>query len=309
MHITAGSQLGPYRVQELIGKGGMGEVYRAYDSRLDRGVALKVLAPDVPSTQEHLARFAQEARAAATINHPNVVTVYDVGAHDGTPFIISELLEGETLRARLAARALRATAAVAYGRQITEGLIAAHRLGIVHRDLKPENVFITRGERVKILDFGLARCREQAIERLQDPVISTRPGTLLGTVGYMSPEQIRGHALDARSDLFSLGAILYEMVAGAPAFHGDSPIETLSAILRDDPPRLRSAAAAVPEFDRVIRHCLEKDRDARFQSARDLLFNLELVAAARRDRGAQCNVGDDAWTSIKVNGWWHRCFG
>jgi len=282
MNVTTGSQLGPYQVEDLIGKGGMGEVYRAHDTRLDRDVALKVLAPSLPATEEHYARFAREARTGALINHPNIVTVYDVGSHDGTPFVVSELLQGETLRARLKDGALKIDLALHFARQVTDGLVAAHQLGVVHRDLKPENIFIAQGERVKILDFGLAKCRQQAIELLQNPSASTRPGTLMGTVGYMSPEQIRGKELDERSDLFSLGVILYEMLSGNPPFHGDSAIETLGAILKDEAPGLRPGHDVPAELERVIRHCLEKDREDRFQSARDLQFNLDLAAWAPR---------------------------
>jgi serine/threonine protein kinase len=288
MIVTTGTRLGPYQIGDLIGRGGMGEVYRAHDTRLDRDVALKVLAPSLPATEDHYARFAREARTGALINHPNIVTVYDVGSHAGTPFVVSELLKGETLRERLKDGPLKTDAALHYARQIADGLVAAHQLSVVHRDLKPENIFITtQGDRVKILDFGLAKCRQQAIEQLQDPSRSTRPGTVMGTVGYMSPEQIRGKELDERSDLFSLGVMLYEMLSGKPPFHGDSAIDTLSAILKDEPRGLRCDYDVPPELERVIRHCLEKDREARFQSARDLLFNLDLAAttpasAARR---------------------------
>ena len=282
MSITTGSRLGPYEVQRLIGKGGMGEVYRAHDTRLDRGVALKVLAPKAPTTEQHFVRFAREARAAALVNHPNVVTVYDIGAHEGTPFVVSELLEGETLRAHVSCGKLPLPVALEYARQIAEGLAAAHRLEVVHRDLKPENIFITQRGHVKILDFGLAKCREQAIDELSDPSASTQPGVLLGTVGYMSPEQVRGKTVDHRSDLFSLGVILYEMLSGSAPFRGDSAIDTLGAILRDEPQPLTAALDIPPALDAVVRHCLEKDREARFQSARDLLFNLQLLASSRQ---------------------------
>jgi serine/threonine protein kinase len=274
--------LGPYQVEGLIGKGGMGEVYRAHDTRLNRGVALKVLAASDPTDSERLARFTREARTTALVNHPNIVAVYDVGSHAGVPFVISELLDGETVRVKMREGALPLNVAVHYGLEIARGLVAAHQLGVVHRDLKPENIFITRDERVKILDFGLAKCRDETLGLLRrDSTISTGPGTILGTVGYMSPEQVRGMPTDHRSDIFSLGVILYEMIAGVPPFHGDSAVETLNAILKDDPPALRyreAREAPVPsELERVVRHCLEKVPDVRFQTARDLIFSLELT--------------------------------
>jgi serine/threonine protein kinase len=277
--LAPGSMLGPYQVEGLIGKGGMGEVYRAHDTRLNRGVALKVLAASDPTDSERLARFTREARTTALVNHPNIVAVYDVGSHAGVPFVISELLDGETVRVRMREGALPLQVAVHYGLEIARGLVAAHQLGVVHRDLKPENIFITRDERVKILDFGLATCRKDTLGSLRrDSTISTGPGTILGTVGYMSPEQVRGLPTDHRSDIFSLGVILYEMLAGTPPFRRDSAIETLNAILKEDPPTLRHREAQIPwELERVVRHCLEKAPDARFQTARDLIFSLELA--------------------------------
>jgi serine/threonine protein kinase len=302
MRITAGSSIGRYRIDELIGIEDTGTLYRAFDPLHSRAVALKILAPDEgPSKQDHFARFAQDARATAIIDHPNLDTVHDVGIHDGATFVVSELLEGETLRARLDDGPLPAATALGYARQIAEGLLAAHRLGLVHRDLRPENIFITLEERVKILDFGLAQWHEE-VERLQDPSRLAGAGTTFGSVGYMSPEQIRGHALDARSDLFSLGAILYEMVAGAPAFHQRSTIETLDAILRDDPPSLEGTDRVTSELEHVIRHCLEKDRGMRFQSARDLLFALDLTSPSQPRRGAQNRTRHDslAWLTLPV---------
>ena len=277
--LVAGSQLGPYEVDGLIAKGGMGEVYRARDTRLNRNVALKVLSPSFPTDSERLARFTQEARTTALLNHPNIVAVYDVGSHHGVPFVVSELLHGKTLRERMTNSALPVRVAVTYGLEIARGLVAAHQEDVVHRDLKPENIFITKDERVKILDFGLAKCRTETLGLTQlDSAVSTRPGTLLGTVGYMSPEQVSGVATDHRSDIFSLGVILYEMVSGTAPFHADSAVETLHAILKEDPPALRSRDGKIPaELEHIIRHCLEKDPDARFQSARDLAFTLEVV--------------------------------
>lgn len=285
--LAAGSQLGPYQVDSLIGRGGMGEVYRARDTRLGRKVALKVLSPTFAKNSERLARFTQEARTVALLNHPNIVTVYDVGAHDGAPFIVSELLQGDTLRARMTQGALPPAVAVRYALQIAEGLVAAHQHGVVHRDLKPENIFLADDGRVKILDFGLAKCRQEALEVLQHTSsVSTQSGMLMGTVGYMSPEQVRGLPADHRSDIFSLGVILYEMVSGRSPFRQDSVLETLNAILKDDPPRLRSSDGKISaKLEHVIRHCLEKDPEIRFQSARDLIFNLELGLRLARGNG------------------------
>lgn len=281
MNLHTGSRLGPYEVDSLIASGGMGTVFRARDTRLNRQVALKVLAPGGPIDPERLARFTQEARTTALLNHPNIVAVYDVGADRGMPFVVSELLRGETLRARMKGGALPVRVAVGYAAEIARGLFAAHHLGVVHRDLKPENIFITDDERVKILDFGLAKCRHDTLDiTREDSSVSTQPGTLLGTVGYMSPEQVRGAATDSRSDIFSLGVILHEMISGTAPFHGDSAVETLHAILKDDPPVLPRSKGVAPALEHVIRHCLEKSPDARFQSARDLAFVLEFMLRA-----------------------------
>ena len=275
--LPSGSRLGPYEVDSLIAFGGMGAVYRARDTRLNRPVALKVLAPG-GTDPGRLARFEQEARTTARLNHPNIVAVFDVGSDRGIPFVVSELLCGETLRARLKNGALPVGVAVGYAREIAHGLVAAHDLDVVHRDLKPENVFITADGRLKILDFGLAKCRNAT---LGIPTLSssesTQPGTILGTVGYMSPEQVRGVATDARADIFSLGVILHEMIAGRPPFARESAIETLHAILKEEAPPLAERHGAWPELEHVIRHCLEKVPAARFQSARDLEFVLEFA--------------------------------
>ena len=286
MTLQTGSQVGRYRIDNLIASGGVGDVYRARDSRLGRLVALKVLKPGVPMDANRLARFAREARTTAQLNHPNIVGIYDVGSHDGQPYVVSELLHGETLRARMETGPLPVRLAVDHTVEIARGLIAAHEVGIVHRDLKPENIFITDNERLKILDFGLAKCRKETLGfPQQDSCKSTEPGTILGTVGYMSPEQVRGGVTDERSDIFSLGVILYEMIAGVAPFRGDSVVETLHAILKDDPPRLPRRDGISAELQHVVRHCLEKKPDARFQSAKDLVFVLEelrLRAARRR---------------------------
>jgi eukaryotic-like serine/threonine-protein kinase len=280
MTLHTGLRLGPYEVESLIASGGMGEVYRARDTRLNRTVALKVLVPGVTMDADRLARFAQEARMTALLNHPNVVGVYDVGSHDGLPYVVSEFLHGETLRARMKGGPLPVRVAVGHAVEIANGLVAAHEVGIVHRDLKPENIFVTGDERLKILDFGLAKCRKEMLGLPhQDSSNSTQPGTILGTVGYMSPEQVRGAAADPRSDLFSLGVILHEMISGVAPFHGDSAVETLHAILKDDAPPLPPRKGCSPELERVVHHCLEKNPTARFQSARDLTFVLEFTAA------------------------------
>ena len=278
MSLQTGSRLGPYEVDCLIGSGGMGDVYRACDTRLNRQVALKVLAPSVTADAERLARFTREARTTALLNHPNIVAVYDVGSDHGVPFVVSELLCGETLRARIDKGPLPVRLAVGYAVEIARGLVAAHYLGIIHRDLKPENIFITEDERVKVLDFGLAKCRNETLGiPTQDSSKSTQPGTLLGTVRYMSPEQVRGVSTDERSDIFSFGVILYEMIAGVVPFRGESAVETLYAILKEDAPPLPERDGVSHELEHVIRHCLEKRSDARFQSARDLTFVLEIA--------------------------------
>jgi serine/threonine protein kinase len=276
--LEAGFRLGPYEVDSWIGSGGMGDVYRARDTRLERDVAVKVLSGHGTVDDEQLARFSREARTTALLNHPNIVAVYDVGADRGVPFVVSEFLRGETLRLRMRDGALPARVAVSYAAEIARGLFAAHYLGVVHRDLKPENIFVTDDERVKILDFGLAKCRHITPSvPAGNASISTQPGALLGTVGYMSPEQARGLTADSRSDIFSLGVILHEMVAGVAPFHGDSAVETLHAIIKDDPPPPPRREGVTPALEHVIRHCLEKGPEMRFQSARDLAFVLEFI--------------------------------
>jgi serine/threonine protein kinase/Tol biopolymer transport system component len=259
----------------------MGVVYRAKDMRLGRDVAIKVLTNVAVSDRERLLRFEQEARATGMLNHPNLLTIYDIGRDaDDNPYLVSELLEGETLSSRLLRGALSPRKAVDAALQMALGLAAAHEKGIVHRDLKPDNIFLTRDGRLKILDFGIAKLTGSAFD--DGPtfeVASTEPGMVLGTVGYMSPEQVRGEPVDHRSDLFSLGAIFYEMLTGARAFKRHSGIETLSAILKEDPPDLMEILPTIPPaLERLVRRCLEKDREVRFQSARDLAFNLELLS-------------------------------
>jgi len=281
-----GKVLGHYRILEKIGFGGMGEVYRAGDQRLGRDVALKILKPSLANDQDRLRRFEQEARAAATLSHPNVVAIYDIGMHDGAPYIVSELLEGQTLRERLLDGPVPRRQAVDYASQIAQGLIAAHEKRIVHRDLKPENLFLTKDGRIKILDFGIAKLMNSDFASepgeevsLASMTTQTKSGLVLGTLAYMSPEQLRGRAVDHRSDVFSFGAILYEMLTGKRAFAGETQVDTITAILKEDPPEMIREGQDIPAaFEQVVRHCLEKDPENRFQSARDLAFALSTLS-------------------------------
>jgi eukaryotic-like serine/threonine-protein kinase len=284
--LTAGKVLGPYEIVSLIGAGGMGEVYRARDPRLGREVAIKILPAQFSADSERLRRFEQEARAAGMLNHPNILAIHDIGTTDDTVYVVSELLTGETLRERMGGSPLPVRKAVEYALQISHGLGAAHEKGIVHRDLKPENIFLTQDGRVKILDFGLAKLTDQSLpqqeqSRMQTMDPNTRPGVVLGTVGYMSPEQVRGRVTDHRSDIFSFGAILYEMLSGKRAFQRDSGADSMSAILKEDPPELSGINSNIPpSLQRVVHHCLEKNPEERFQSARDLAFDLEMISDA-----------------------------
>lgn len=290
MTMTSGTRLGPYEIAAPLGAGGMGAVYRARDTRLGRDVAIKIMPASLATDPERTRRFQQEATATGMLNHPNLLAIHDVGDHEGAPYLVCELLEGQTLRERLEASSpLPVRRAVEYALQIAQGLGAAHEKGIVHRDLKPENVFITRDGRVKILDFGLAKLAAPlpGARALPDPQAATitvgsnntEPGVVLGTVGYMAPEQVRGEPADQRADLFAFGAILYEMLSGSRAFRRNSAIETLNAILKEEPPDPSDLSAAVPPaLDRVVRRCLEKNPESRFQSASDLGFALESLS-------------------------------
>jgi serine/threonine protein kinase/Tol biopolymer transport system component len=280
--IVAGTRFGSYEVLEAIGSGGMGEVYRAHDPRMARDVAIKVLPRTVADDPERLRRFEQEARSAGMLNHNNLLTIYELGEHDGAPYMVTELLDGETLRDRLESGPIPPRKAVDFAIQIGRGLSAAHDKGIVHRDLKPENLFLTRDGRVKILDFGLAKLTEPGEEGTEAKTAQriTNPGMVLGTVGYMSPEQVRGKPVDSRSDLFSLGTVLYEMLTGARAFQRDTSAETMTAILREEPAEISVTRSHLsPSLDRIVRHCLEKNPDERFQTARDLIFDLESLSS------------------------------
>ncbi|MFN2454156.1 MAG: protein kinase [Pyrinomonadaceae bacterium] len=282
--LPSGTRLGRYEIRSLLGAGGMGEVYRARDPKINRDVAIKVLPASLSADVERLRRFEQEAQAAGALNHPNILVIYDVDTHDdGAPYVVSELLEGETLRERLGGAPLPQRKAVEYALQIAHGLAAAHQKGIVHRDLKPENLFITKDGHVKILDFGLAKLIEPADTSAAQTDVPTRKvntgaGVVLGTIGYMSPEQVRGQPADHRADIFSFGAVLYEMLSGRRAFRGDSAIETLNAILKEEPPDLTAVNSQVaPGLERVAQHCLEKRPEQRFQSASDVAFALEAL--------------------------------
>jgi Tol biopolymer transport system component len=290
--LAAGTRLGPYEVVGLLGAGGMGEVYRARDERLKRDVAIKVLPGSFSDDPDRLRRFEQEAQAAGALNHPNITAVYDLGTHERAPYIVTELLEGETLRARLAGGPLPPRKAIDYATQIAKGLATAHEKGIVHRDLKPENLFLTRDGRVKILDFGLAKLTQNETgggqqTNLPTASVGTEPGVVMGTLGYMSPEQVKGKSADARSDIFSFGAILYEMLSGSRAFHRESAAETMSAILREEPPDLSATNRNIqPGLERIVRHCLEKNAEERFHSAHDLAFDLEAVSGLSAPQAA-----------------------
>lgn len=284
MKLKAGDVLGPYEIVAAIGAGGMGEVYRAKDTRLGREVAIKVLPAEYSSDSERLRRFEQEAKAASILNHPNILSVFDIGTTDGSSYVVSELLIGETLRERIGGAPIGPRKLIEYALQIAHGLAAAHDKGIIHRDLKPENIFLTKDGRVKILDFGLAKLMlPEPVSGGKSQLVTidpgTTPGIVLGTVGYMSPEQVRGREVDHRSDLFSFGAILYEMATGKRAFQRDSTADTMSAILKEDPVYPSSTNKTFPPaLERIIHHCLEKNAEERFQSARDLAFDLEMIS-------------------------------
>ncbi len=278
MTLTARS-LGPYEILGSLGAGGMGEVYRARDPRLEREVAVKVLRGLSGGSPDAIARFQREARAVAALSHPNILAIHDIGESNGVAYAVMELLEGETLRGRLAASAIPARKSVEYALQIAQGLAAAHDRGIVHRDLKPENLFLTRDGLVKILDFGLAvlSTPSASADLSQSPTAGTQPGVVLGTPGYMSPEQVRGRPIDHRTDLFALGAILYEMLTARRAFRGDSPAEAMIAVLQEDPMSSPTGTQIAPDLARIISHCLEKEPGERFQNARDFAFALEAL--------------------------------
>jgi Tol biopolymer transport system component len=303
MPLPPGTRFGPYEIRTLIGSGGMGEVYRATDTRLGRDVAIKTLHAGTTS-QDRLDRFEQEARATAALNHPNIVVVFDVGIFDGAPYVVSELLDGLTVRERMRhGEKVPVRTAVDYCQQIARGLAVAHSRGIAHRDLKPENVFVTRDGLVKILDFGLAKLTEPSPGRI-DPAgvletqVETQPGIVLGSVGYMAPEQVRGLEADHRCDVFSLGAILYELLSGQRAFRGETRADVMTAILREDPPDLVDRHIP-PGLVRIVSRCLEKAPERRFQSASDLGFALEALSSpSGSDHGAAARA-----IGVSPSGW------
>jgi len=284
MPLTPGTRLGPYEIQSPIGAGGMGEVYRARDTRLGRDVALKILPESFARETDRLRRFEQEARAVAALNHPNILAIHDIGEQNGSPYLVSELLDGESLRSAADAAALPKSKTIEYGVQIAHGLAAAHEKGIVHRDLKPENIFVTRDGRIKILDFGLAKLTQKTGKDSNEVTLTsehTAAGVVMGTASYMAPEQVRGEAADPRTDIFALGAVLYEMLTGVRAFRRDTAAETMTAVLKEDPPELSSRGHAISAaLERIVRRCLEKNPEQRFQSARDLSFALGALSGS-----------------------------
>ena len=327
MPLVPGTQLGPYEIVSSLGSGGMGEVYRAHDARLGRDVALKILPPDFATNEDRRARFEREGRAAGQINHPNILAILDVGEHNGVPFIVTELLEGETLRERLRSGPLPQRKAIDVASQIARGLGAAHEKGIVHRDIKPENIFILRDGLLKFLDFGLARVSAADAAPAPDATLTmqTASGVVLGTAAYMSPEQARGQVpADARSDIFSLGSVVYEMLSGHRPFAGSTYADLVSNILRQDPEPIPPEAKVIPALDRIVRRCLEKSPAERFQSARDLAFQLDsLISGVESGSGVALPLADPSeapgkrrgllWLAAAVLvaaaaglGWWYR---
>ena len=304
MPLEPGTRLGVYEILMPLGVGGMGEVYRARDTKLNRDVALKILPAALAADPGARTRFEREAQAVAALSHPNILGIFDVGIEHEVPFAVMELLDGATLREQLHDGAVGPRKALGYAQQMAAGLSAAHARGITHRDLKPENIFVTRDGQIKILDFGLAKIGP-SVPASGPSMLATSPaltgaGTIVGTVGYMSPEQVRGRDVDHRSDIFSFGAILYELLSGHRAFTGDSAVETMNAILKEDPPELTRANAALPPaLDRIVRRCLEKNPEERFQSARDVAFALEAVSTTRSD-ASMTGVQDEGASRSKA---------
>ncbi|HSE21307.1 MAG TPA: serine/threonine-protein kinase, partial [Pyrinomonadaceae bacterium] len=292
MSLSPNTTLTHYTIISKIGEGGMGVVWRARDMNLGRDVAIKVLPASFSENTDRLNRFEQEAQAAGALNHPNILVIHQIGIHEGAPYIVSELLEGETLRERLNGTALSQRKAIDYALQVARGLAAAHEKGIVHRDIKPDNIFVTNDGRIKILDFGLAKLTAE-VNTLESQTevptrkVNTDPGTVMGTMGYISPEQLRGLTAEPRSDIFSFGAVFYEMLSGRRAFQRNSMAETISAILKEDPPDLSVTNAAIsPALERVVHHCLEKNPEQRFHSASDLAFAIESLSGVPSGSGS-----------------------
>src|SRR5580698_7403696 len=288
MPLASGTKLGHYEILSPIGAGSMGEVYRARDTQLDRDVAIKVLPEFVSTDRDRLLRFEREAKSAAALNHPNILAVYQMGTYLGMPYLVSELLEGKTLTETTRRGPLPLRKVIDYGVQIARGLGAAHEKGIIHRDLKPDNLFVTKDGRVKILDFGLAKLVQPKDSLISAAPTLTLPGVAMGTIGYMSPEQVRGLATDHRTDIFAFGAILYEMVMGKRTFERSTSADTMSAILNEEPVPISEIAPETPlGLQRVVRRCLEKNAEQRFQSASDLAFALEALS----DSAAMTPIG------------------
>ena len=310
MTLEAGKRLGPYEVLALLGAGGMGEVYRARDTRLGREVAIKVLPAALSSDPERLKRFEREARSASSLNHPNIVTIYDIGSSDSTSYIAMELVDGEPLSARLLEGALPMRELLLIAAQVADGLAKAHASGIVHRDLKPENVMVTEDGHVKILDFGLAKLTQPGDtggEVTMAPTIAgaTEPGVVMGTVGYMSPEQATGRAVDFRSDQFSFGAILYEMATGRRAFARGSAPETLAAIIREEPEPIALVNGKVPAPVRwIIERCLAKEARRRFASTEDLASDLATIRDHLSETTGAVEAVPTAVASMRRRRWW-----
>ena len=307
MPIVEGTHLGQYEILSAIGAGGMGEVYRARDPRLGREVAIKVLSPQLAADPDALVRFEREATSVAKLSHPNILSIFEFARDLNTAFVVTELVDGETLRARLANGPLSPRRAVGYALQIARGIAAAHARGIVHRDLKPENVMITRDDQVKILDFGLAKSLDPggAPDVTRATSVLTNAGLVLGTFGYMAPEQVRGLPVDSRADIFAFGAVLYEMLSGARAFGGETAADTMSAILSKDPPDLDVVRLSIsPSLDRVVRRCLEKSPDLRFQSANDLAFSLETLSTASTSSAATAVEPDSSKLARRASMSW-----
>src|SRR5262245_52968082 len=303
------TNLSHYRVVAKLGAGGMGEVYRAHDERLGRDVAIKVLPAEFAKDEDRLRRFEQEARATSALNHPNILSVYDIGTYEHSPYIVAELLEGEELRDVLNEGSLSQRRAIDYAQQIVAGLGAAHEKGIVHRDLKPENLFVTKDGRVKILDFGLAKLKTAKVAAGAGSEIATQkaitdPGTIMGTVAYMSPEQVRGQDADYRSDIFSFGAILYEMLAGRRAFHRETMAETMTAIMKEEPQDITGTNSRInPGLEKIIHRCLEKKPERRFQSTSDLGFALEALSVPTGSSGDWATTTAQVDVKAKTSAW------
>src|SRR5262245_59938919 len=307
--LSANTTLSHYRIISKLGAGGMGEVYRARDARLDRDVAIKVLPASFSNDQDRLRRFEQEARATSALNHPNILTIYDIGDHEGSPYIVAELLEGEELRDVLNEGMISPRRAIDYALQSVAGLGAAHEKSIVHRDLKPENLFVTKDGRIKILDFGLAKLRTAKVASGASSEIVTQsaitdPGTIMGTVGYMSPEQVRGQNADQRSDIFSFGAILYEMLGGRRAFQRETMAETMTAILKEEPQDITGTNSRInPGLEKIIHRCLEKKPERRFQSTNDLGFALEALSVPTGSSGDWATTTAQVDVKAKTSAW------